>query len=87
MVYKICNEKHPEWVEDKFSPHQVKVYPFHGNYYHIQPIEIFNANIMSEGENLWTKKLSEKPKDYEKIFSEFKIFNNASGRYNLNQMM
>ena len=83
---RFVTEKHPEWVEDKFSPHEVKVYPFHGNYYHIQPIEIFNANIMSEGENLWTKKLSEKPKDYEKkyIFSEFKIFNkNASGRYQL----
>ena len=83
---RFVTEKHPEWVEDKFSPHEVKVFPFHGSYYHIQPIEIFNANIMSEGSNLWTKKLSEKPKDYEKkyFFSEFKIFNkNVSGRYKL----
>ena len=78
---RFVTEKHPEWVEDKFSPHEVKVFPFHGNYYHIQPIEIFNANIMSEGDNLWTKKLSEKPTDYEKKFrySEFKIFNNIVG--------
>ena len=83
---RFVTEKHPEWVEDKFSPHEVKVFPFHGSYYHIQPIEIFNANIMSEGENLWTKKLSEKPKDYEKKYrySEFKIFNkNLGGRYKL----
>ncbi len=78
---RFVTEKHPEWLEDKFSPHEVKVHPFHGAYYHIQPIEIFNANIMSEGDNFWTKKLSEKPKDYEKKFrySEFKIFNNMLG--------
>ena len=78
---RFVTEKHPEWLEDKFSPHEVKVHPFHGAYYHIQPIEIFNANIMSEGDNFWTKKLSEKPKDYEKKFrySEFKIFNNIVG--------
>ena len=83
---RFVTEKHPEWVEDKSSPHEVKVFPFHGSYYHIQPIEIFNANIMSEGDNLWTKKLSEKPKDYEKKYrySEFKIFNkNTSVRYKL----
>ena len=78
---RFVTEKHPEWVEDKFSPHEVKVFPFHGSYYHIQPIEIFNANIMSEGDNFWTKKLSEKPKDHEKKFRyhEFKIFNNIVG--------
>jgi hypothetical protein len=54
---RFVTEKHPEWIEDKFSTYEVKVFPFHGNYYHIQPIEIFNANIMSEGENLWTKKI------------------------------
>ena len=82
---RFVTEKHPEWIEDKFSPHEVKVFPFHGSYYHIQPIEIFNANIMSEGENLWTKKLSEKPKDYEKKyrFSEFTIFNNENGIFKL----
>jgi len=78
---RFVTEKHPEWLENKFSPHEVKVFPFHGAYYHIQPIEIFNANIMSEGDNFWTKKLSEKPKDYEKKFRyhEFKIFNNIVG--------
>jgi len=70
---RFVTEKHPEWVEDKFSPHEVKVYPFHGNYYHIQPIEIFNANIMSEGENLWTKKLSEKPNDYEQQLAKLEV--------------
>ncbi len=83
---RFVSEKHPEWLKDKFTPHEIKVYPWLSAYYHIQAFEIFNANIMSEGENLWTKKLSEKPKDYEKKyrFSEFKIFNkNASGRYEL----
>jgi len=94
---RFVTEKHPEWVEDKFSPHEVKVYPFHGNYYHIQPIEIFNANIMSEGENLWTKKLSEKPNDYEQQLAKlevdetvsetkeenFSIFNFENGKFKL----
>ncbi len=83
---RFVSEKHPEWLNGKFTPHEIKVYPWLSLYYHIQAFEIFNANIMSEGENLWIKKLSEKPKDYEKKyrFSEFKIFNkNASGRYEL----
>ena len=82
---RFVTEKHPEWLKDKFSPYEVKVNPFHGSYYYIQPIEIFNANIMSEGENLWTKKLSEKPKDYERNISkpEFTIFNNENGIFKL----
>ena len=83
---RFVSEKHPEWLNGKFTPHEIKVYPWLSSYYHIQAFEIFNANIMSEGENLWIKKLSEKPKDYEKKyrFSDFKIFNkNASGRYEL----
>ena len=82
---RFVTEKHPEWLKDKFSPYEVKVNPFHGTYYHIQPIEIFNANIMSEGENLWTKKLSKKPKDYERNISkpEFTIFNNENGIFKL----
>ena len=75
---RFVTEKHPEWLEDKFSPHEVKVFPFHGAYYHIQPIEIFNANIMSEGDNLWTKKLSKKPKDYEKKIAKAQITEDIS---------
>ena len=30
---------------------------------------------MSEGDNLWTKKLSEKPKDYEKKIAKAQITN------------
>lgn len=82
---RFVTEKHPEWLKDKFSLYEVKVFPFHSNYYHIQPFEIFNANIMSEGENLWTKKLSEKPNDYERNISkpEFTIFNNENGIFKL----
>ena len=65
---RFVSEKHPEWLNGKFTPHEIKVYPWLSSYYHIQAFEIFNANIMSEGENLWIKKLSEKPKDYEKKY-------------------
>jgi len=70
---RFVSEKHPEWLDGKFTPHEIKVYPWLSQYYHIQAFEIFNANIMSEGENLWTKKLSEKPKDFEKQIAKLEV--------------
>ena len=82
---RFVSEKHPEWLKDKFTTYEIKVFPWLSQYYHIQAFEIFNANIMSEGENLWTKKLSEKPNDYERNISkpEFTIFNNENGIFKL----
>jgi len=84
---RFVTKKHPEWLKDKFTPYEIKVYPWLSQYYYIQAFEIFNANIMSEGENIWTKKLSEKPKDYEKRLSnpylDFTIFNNENLTFKL----
>ncbi len=82
---RFVSEKHPEWLKDKFTTYEIKVFPWLSQYYHIQAFEIFNANIMSEGENLWTKKLSERPNDYERNISkpEFTIFNNENGIFKL----
>jgi len=70
---RFVTEKHPEWLKGKFTPHEIKVFPWLSQYYYVQAFEIFNANIMSEGENLWIKKLSEKPKDYEKKIAKAQI--------------
>ena len=75
---RFVTEKHPEWLKGKFTPHEIKVFPWLSQYYYVQAFEIFNANIMSEGENLWTKKLSEKPKDYEKKIAKAQITESIS---------
>ena len=82
---RFVTEKHPEWLEGKFTPYEIKVFPWLSQYYYVQAFEIFNANIMSEGDNLWTKKLSEKPKDYEKKIGQenFTIFNIYNGIFKL----
>ena len=75
---RFVTEKHPEWLEGKFTPYEIKVFPWLSQYYYVQAFEIFNANIMSEGDNLWTKKLSEKPKDYEKKIAKAQITESIS---------
>ena len=75
---RFVTEKHPEWLEGKFTPYEIKVFPWLSQYYYVQAFEIFNANIMSEGDNLWTKKLSEKPKDYEKKITKAQITESIS---------
>jgi hypothetical protein len=75
---RFVTEKHPEWLEGKFTPYEIKVFPWLSQYYYVQAFEIFNANIMSEGDNLWTKKLLEKPKDYEKKIAKAQITESIS---------
>lgn len=75
---RFVTEKHPEWLEGKFTPYEIKVFPWLSQYYYVQAFEIFNANIMSEGDNLWKKKLSEKPKDYEKKITKAQITESIS---------
>lgn len=75
---RFVTEKHPEWLEGKFTPYEIKVFPWLSQYYYVQAFEIFNANIMSEGDNLWKKKLSEKPKDYEKKIAKAQITESIS---------
>ena len=75
---RFVTEKHPEWLEGKFTPYEIKVFPWLNQYYYVQAFEIFNANIMSEGDNLWKKKLSEKPKDYEKKITKAQITESIS---------
>ena len=53
---RFVSEKHPEWIADKRSLEEIKVHPFLSQYLHIQPFEIFNANIMSENSNIWLEK-------------------------------
>jgi hypothetical protein len=75
---RFVTEKHPEWLEGKFTPYEIKVFPWLSQYYYVQAFEIFNANIMSEGDNLWKKKLSEKPKNYEKKITKAQITESIS---------
>ena len=90
---RFVSEKHPEWIEDKRSLHEIKVHPFLSQYLHIQPFEIFNANIMSENSNIWVEKNKtaniEAKKEKTKCASselngEYKvtwIFHNINGGY------
>ena len=90
---RFVSEKHPEWIEDKRSLHEIKVHPFLSQYLHIQPFEIFNANIMSENSNIWlennkianTKAKIEKTKCASSgLNGEYKaswIFHNSAGGY------
>jgi len=53
---RFAAEKHPEWIEDKKSLQEIKVHPWLSQYYHVQPFEIYNANIFSEKSNIWIDK-------------------------------
>ena len=53
---RFVSEKHPEWIEDKTSLTEIKVYPSLSQYFYIQPFELYNANIMTENSNIWLDK-------------------------------
>ena len=53
---RFVSEKHPEWIEDKRSLEEIKVYPWLSQYYYVQSFEIYNANILSENSNIWLEK-------------------------------
>jgi len=90
---RFVSEKHPEWIEDKRSLEEIKVHPSLSQYYHVQPFEIYNANILSENSNIWleknkvakieAKKEKENCADSE-LNGEYKatwIFHNINGGY------
>jgi hypothetical protein len=56
---RFVSEKHPEWIENKKSLEDIKVHPWLGQYFHIQPFEIYNANIISESSSIWHEKYKE----------------------------
>ena len=90
---RFVSEKHPEWIEDKRSLEEIKVYPWLSQYYYVQSFEIYNANILSENSNIWleknkvakieAKKEKENCADSE-LNGEYKatwIFHNINGGY------
>ena len=56
---RFVSEKHPEWLKDKYTLRDIKVHPWLGTYFYVQPFEIFNANIMSESFSIWHEKYKE----------------------------
>ena len=56
---RFVSEKHPEWLNDKYTLRDIKVHPWLSTYYYIQPFEIFNANVMSESSSIWQEKYKE----------------------------
>ena len=56
---RFVSEKHPEWLKDKYTLRDIKVNPWLGQYFHVQPFEIFNANTMSESTSIWQEKNKE----------------------------
>jgi hypothetical protein len=59
---RFVTEKHPEWLEDIYSPSDILVSEGTAAYFTVQPFEIFNANIMSESDNIWHEKYQERLK-------------------------
>ncbi len=56
---RFVSEKHPEWLKDKYTLRDIKVYRTMSTYYFVQAIEIFNANIMSESNSIWQEKFKQ----------------------------
>jgi len=52
---RFVSEKHPEWLDDKFSPSDILVHEWLSSYYFVQAFEIFNANVMSENHSFFTQ--------------------------------
>ncbi len=52
---RFVSEKHPEWLDDKFSPSDILVHEWLSNYYFVQAFEIFNANVVSENHSFFTQ--------------------------------
>ena len=84
---RFVSEKHPEWLKDKYTLRDVKVYPTMSMYYFVQAIEIFNANIMSESQSIWHEKFKQfeqnKIEDASELASELYIFELEGETFNL----
>jgi hypothetical protein len=53
---RFVSEKHPEWLNDTPTLNKVRVHEWLGAYFKVQAFEIFNANVMSESDNIWEEK-------------------------------
>ena len=84
---RFVSEKHPEWLKDKYTLRDIKVYKQMSTYYFVQPIEIFNANVMSESHSIWQGKLKEYALQIEnkkiEVASELYIFKIEGETFNL----
>ena len=84
---RFVSEKHPEWLKDKYTLRDVKVYPKMSMYYFVQAIEIFNANIMSESQSIWHEKFKQfeqkKIEDASELSSELPLFEIEGETFNL----
>ena len=84
---RFVSEKHPEWLKDKYTLRDVKVYPTMSMYYFVQAIEIFNANIMSESQSIWHEKFKQfeqkKIEDASELSSELPLFEIEGETFNL----
>jgi len=80
---RFVSEKHPEWLKDKYTLRDIKVYPTMSTYYFVQAIEIFNANVMSESHSIWHEKLKGFEQKQIETISELSIFESEGGTFNL----
>jgi hypothetical protein len=84
---RFVSEKHPEWLNDKYTLRDIKVFKEMSTYYFIQAFEIFNANVMSENHSIWQEKLKEYALQIEnkriEVASELYIFKIEGETFNL----
>jgi len=80
---RFVSEKHPEWLEGKYTLRDIKVYRMMSTYYFVQAIEIFNANIMSESHSIWQEKLKEFEQKKIEAISKLYIFEFEGETFNL----
>ena len=77
---RFVSEKHPEWLKDKNTLRDIKVYRMMSTYYFVQAIEIFNANIMSESNSIWQEKFKQLELDAKKELAACKV-SELNGEY------
>ena len=77
---RFVSEKHPEWLKDKYTLRDIKVYPSMSTYYFVQAIEIYNANVMSESHSIWHEKYKEFELEAEQEFAACQV-SELNGEY------
>ena len=80
---RFVSEKHPEWLNDKYTLRDIKVFKEMSTYYFVQAIEIFNANVMSESHSIWQGKLKEFEQKQIEAISELSLFELEGETFNL----
>ena len=77
---RFVSEKHPEWLKNKNTLRDIKVYRMMSTYYFVQAIEIFNANIMSESNSIWQEKFKQLELEAKKELAACKV-SELNGEY------